>query len=86
LTIKYLGLQLKGKMRGKGKLWKHSGFRREISEFNDESVNPQGQSQRIKVNRGIKINFLCFFTHDPLRLSLPTAAGLSTTNKKFLCV
>ena len=48
--------------------------------------NPRAQSQRIKVNRGIKISLLCFSTHDPLRLSLIVSPRLSKTNSKFLCL
>jgi len=86
LTIKYKGLQFKGKMRGKGKLWKRSGFRWTNPE-NPERINKSSGS--VAADQGEswhKNSFLCFSTHDPLRLSLPTAADLSITNKESLCV
>jgi len=76
LTIKYSGLQLKGKMKGAG----------HTRESINGSGNPQGQSQRIKVDRSTKINLLCLFTSDPLRLSLTVNPQLFNTNPKFLCL
>jgi hypothetical protein len=73
-------------MRGKGKLWKYSGFRwknQEIPERINESSGlvaaDQGESWH-------KNNLLCFSIRDPLRLSLPIAADLSSTIKESLCV
>ncbi len=53
------------------------------------SEGPQdrrGQSQRVVVNRGAKINFCGFVATDPLRLALTAIAVPFFANRKPLCL
>ena len=62
---------------------KHGQGQVELYPLVKVKTNRQGQSQRIKVNRSIKMNFLCFFNGDPLRLSLKPSADRFSKNRKL---